>query len=90
MDLEKIVAVLNNPMRKRIIQLLAKKDMTAPEIFIKLGSESPKYRQSVNKALEKLKDSGLIEKYYSDQNKKLNYRLKNKIIGFDLEKMKDI
>lgn len=88
MKIEKIISVLNNSTRRKIIQLLAEKDMTAPEIFIKLGVDSPKYRQSINKALEKLKESNLIEKYYSDEKKNLNYHLKIKRIIIDIENMK--
>jgi Fe2+ or Zn2+ uptake regulation protein len=44
-----------------------------------------KYRESVYRALEKLVDSGLVEKCYI-KNKGLCYKLKVKIVKIDLSK----
>jgi len=87
MEILKLVKALNNQTRRKIIQLLCHKDMTAVELYKKLGDEAPKYRQSINKSLEILKESGIIHKYYSDKDKKLYYHMQYKKIIIDLEKM---
>ncbi len=87
MDLSKVIHCLNSETRRKIVKILSKGDLSAPEIFNKLGNSRPRYRQSVNKSLEILKSCDLIEKYYDDNKKILLYHLKYKNISVDLEKM---
>jgi Fe2+ or Zn2+ uptake regulation protein len=49
--------------------------MSAPQIYDELGKHAPRYRQSVNKALEILTECGLISKYYDKEKKALCYHL---------------
>ncbi|MBD3193376.1 MAG: hypothetical protein GF308_22260 [Candidatus Heimdallarchaeota archaeon] len=72
---------------RRILQLLSTEDMSAPQIYSRLGEHAPKYRQSVNKALEILRECGLIQKYYSEEQKGLFYHLKKKNYLVKLDSM---
>lgn len=87
MEMNKVIFALNSETRRKIIQLLYKEDMTAVEVFVKLKSSAPIYRQSINKALEILKECGLVEKYYDDNRKGLYYRLLKKEITLELKNM---
>lgn len=49
--------------------------MSAPQIYKELGKYAPKYRQSVNRALEMLREYGLVKKYYDNKNKAIYYHL---------------
>ena len=87
MNFEKVVYVLNSDLRRRIIRLLCNQDLTASEVFFRLKENAPKYRQSVNKALETLKESGLVRKYYDDTKKALYYGIVKKKLSLNLEDM---
>ena len=75
MKLQSFVKSLDNYRRQKILQLLVDKDMSASEIFKRLGDLSPKYRQSVNKSLDALENVGLVKKYYCSKNKSILYHL---------------
>ena len=62
--------------------------MSAPQVYEKLGKNAPKYRQSVNKALETLRECGLVTKYYSDENKAIYYHLGKKTYVLKIAEMK--
>lgn len=87
MRFEKVVYALNADLRRKIIRLLCNQDLTASEVFVKLKENAPKYRQSVNKALEILKESGLVKKYYDDTKKALYYGVVKKKLSVNLEDM---
>lgn len=75
MELENLLKGLNTATKRRIVQLLAKKDMSAPELYERLNGLAPKYRQSVNKPLDQLDSAGIVEKYYDKEKKALIYHL---------------
>ena len=87
MRLEKVIYALNSDLRRKILRLLCNEDMTASEVFLELKQDAPKYRQSVNKTLEILKESGLVRKYYNDTKKALYYRIVKKNLSMNLEEM---
>ena len=62
--------------------------MSAPQIRDKLGVYAPKYRQSVNKALEMLRECGLVTKYYDNENKAIYYRLMKKTYIVKIDEMR--
>lgn len=85
MHFERVVYALNVDLRRRIIRLLCSRDMTSSEVFFKLKENAPKYRQSVNKALEILKESGIVRKYYNDKKKAIYYGIVKKRLMLNLE-----
>lgn len=87
MHVDEVAQALSSPLKRRIITLLCDRDMTAVDVFRQLGEEAPRYRQSVNKALESLKQAGLVRKYYSDLKKELYYGIVKKRITIVLETM---
>jgi Fe2+ or Zn2+ uptake regulation protein len=88
MELDRFMRCMRSRMHRRILQMLAEEDMSAPQVYGKLGNYAPKYRQSVNKALELLRESGLLSKYYNAEKKKLCYHLIKKKYTIDLAEMK--
>jgi predicted transcriptional regulator len=88
MELDKFIRCMRSGMHRRILQMLANEDMSASQIYSKLGNYAPKYRQSVNKALELLRESGLLSKYYNAEKKKLYYRLIKEKYTINLAEMK--
>ena len=54
---------------------------------MELKDNAPKYRQSVNKTLEILKQSDLVKKYYDDTKKALYYGIIRKELRLNLENM---
>lgn len=87
MKIEEVAHALTSPLNREIIGLLCDQDMTAVEVFSRLGDSAPKYRQSVNKALEKLKRYGLVRKYYDDTRKGLYYGVTKKRLVLNMEDM---
>jgi len=87
MSVNAVAQALTSPLKRKIIALLCSRDMTAVEIFRHLRETAPKYRQSVNKALESLKEAGLVRKYYNDTRKQLYYGIIKKRIIIVLETM---
>jgi Fe2+ or Zn2+ uptake regulation protein len=88
MDLKRFISCLNSDARRRILQLLSEKDMSAPQIYRELGKYAPKYRQSVNKSLEMLREAGLVSKHYDNENKAIYFHLVKKTYIFEISKMK--
>lgn len=87
MNLEKTVFALKNDLRRRILKLLSKKPMTAKEISVALGENAPKYRQSINRSLEILREGQLVKKEYNEEKKVLYYSLRYSKIIIELENM---
>jgi Fe2+ or Zn2+ uptake regulation protein len=85
LDLAKVVSALNSSTRRKILSVLEKDHMTLQEIFEKLNKEGVevKYRESVYRALQKLVNAGLIEKFYEKQ-KGICYKLVMRKIEIDL------
>lgn len=85
MQIDKVIYGLNSNTRRKILKLLCKRDMTAPEIFKELKNGVPSYRQSVSKGLEILRECGLLIKYYDDEKKHLYYKITKKVITLRLD-----
>jgi len=66
MDIAKIISALNSELRREILKILAEKPYTVLEVRDKLKTKGMdvKYRETIYRALEKLVDAGLVEKYY--------------------------
>ena len=88
MELKSIIFCLNSETRRRILQLLSKRDMSAPQIFEELGTHAPKYRQSINKTLETMRNCGLVAKYYDNEKRGIYYHLIAKSIILEIDKLK--
>jgi Fe2+ or Zn2+ uptake regulation protein len=76
MDITKILAALNSELRREILMILAEESSTALEVLVKLKRKGleVKYRETVYRALEKLVDAELVEKFYVKE-KGICYRL---------------
>jgi len=75
-DLFKLITTLSH---RIILQELSKGPKTVMEIYHVLKNDkrlSIKNRESIYKALEKLRKVGIIEKFYDENNKNLFYKLK--------------
>jgi len=76
MDVGKVTASLNSKFRREILKTLFKQPMTVVEVLEELNKRriQVKYRETVYRALEKLSDAQLVEKYY-EKSKGLCYKL---------------
>ncbi|MGB9718729.1 MAG: ArsR/SmtB family transcription factor [Thermoproteota archaeon] len=85
MEPGKVISALNSEMRREILKIISEEPMTVIQVLEELKRRrfEVKYRETVYRALEKLLDAGLVEKYY-DQEKGLCYRIKAKLIAIDL------
>jgi len=86
MDVEKVIKALNSKTRRKILKILSTGPKNVKEISKILTEEysvNIKYRESVFKALEKLVEADLVEKFYK-KNKGILYRLKKEKITIDL------
>lgn len=90
-DIQKIKNIafnLNNLTKLHIINCLSDKDASNQEIFEAVKKPlGINYRSAIHSSLKDLQKSGLIEKYYDNDNNKITYRLIVRIINIDLEKM---
>ena len=67
--------------------LLNKEGMTVMDMFKKLqNSTQVKYRETIYRNLEVLKDAGLVNKFYTDE-KGICYKLNQTTIKIDLSKL---
>lgn len=76
MDLARIISALDSELRREILMILAEKPYTVLEVKDQLKSRGvdAKYRETVYRALEKLVDAELVEKFYVKE-KGLCYKL---------------
>lgn len=76
MDIAKIISALNSDLRREILKTLAERPYTVLEVLNKLKRKGldVKYRETVYRALEKLVDAELVEKFYAKE-KGLCYKL---------------
>jgi len=89
MDTKSVLHALNNDLRREILKILFRNgNSTVKEVYSSLKNNKPKYRQSVNKALDQLNEVGLVEKCYSTERKKIIYSIKFKEISICFEDMK--
>lgn len=91
MNIKKIAKAINNDLRIEIMEILSTRgELTVKEIHSSLSDNKPKYRQSVNKSLEILKEADLIKKSYNDKKKNIVYEIKSNRLVIDFDKMKVI
>lgn len=85
LDFEKVIAALGSSTRRRILVILGDNRLTLKEIFDRLSKAESlvKYRGSTFRALEKLVDAGLVNKFY-DNMKGICYKLLVRKIEIDL------
>jgi DNA-binding transcriptional ArsR family regulator len=84
MDIEKVAGALNSKTRRKILKILSDGAKNTKEISDLLESQYciSLYRESVFKALERLFEAELVEKYY-EKGRGLVYRLKREKITID-------
>lgn len=72
-------------MRREILKTISEEPMTVMQVLeeLKRRKFEVKYRETVYRALEKLLDAGLVEKYY-DPEKGLCYRIMVKLVTLNL------
>lgn len=87
MDIEKVIAALNSNLRREILRVIAGQTMTVIEVLKELNKRGleVKYRESVYRALEKLLDAGLVQKYYIKE-KGLCYKITLNRVLIDITK----
>jgi|YelNatPaOPRAMG01_1025707.scaffolds.fasta_scaffold183548_2 Fe2+ or Zn2+ uptake regulation protein len=86
MDFNKVISALNSNTRQQIIKILGRGPATVAEIFQEIKKNQRvglRYRESVYRALEKMVEAELIEKYY-EKDKGICYRLLTRKIKLDL------
>ncbi|MFQ5712163.1 MAG: hypothetical protein ACE5GD_10365 [Candidatus Geothermarchaeales archaeon] len=92
MDVDKVISALNSKTRRIILKALAKYHgypsdaLTVQELLSELSQDPTfdvKYRESIYKALERLVDSGLVEKHH-EKGRGMCYRTLKKKIEIDL------
>ncbi|RLF03709.1 MAG: hypothetical protein DRK00_08375 [Thermoprotei archaeon] len=66
MEVEKVASALNSELRREILKVLAGEPETALGVLNKLKERGIKvrYRETVYRALEKLVEANLVEKFY--------------------------
>jgi len=76
MDIAKVISALDSDLRREILKILAENSYTVLEVKSRLKSKGfdVKYRETVYRAIEKLVDAELVEKYYVKE-KGLCYKL---------------
>jgi Fe2+ or Zn2+ uptake regulation protein len=87
METDKVVSALNSELRREILKIISREPMTVIQVLEELRKRKfeVKYRESVYRALEKLFNSGLVEKCYIKE-RGLCYKLKASLIIIDLTK----
>lgn len=66
MDIAKVISALNSSMRREILKILVERPNTVIGVLSSLKKKSlnVKHRETVYRALEKLVDADLVEKFY--------------------------
>jgi len=84
---DKVIAALNSKRRREILSILVKEPMTVIQVLEELKKRKieVKYRETVYRALERLVDAGLVEKYY-EKERGLCYKLVVYSVIIDLKK----
>ena len=78
-----VARALASEIRLAILELLLNGPLTLTQIRAQLDDTSP-YRATFYRHLEKLKDAGLVEKFYDSQDKSLKYKLRDTQLTFEL------
>jgi DNA-binding transcriptional ArsR family regulator len=75
---------LSHKLRLRILEYLAGRESTVKEVYESLGDI--KYRDTVFRHLETLKEAGLVIKFYDDETKALKYKIAVRTVRIGLTK----
>ena len=87
MDAAKVFSALNSVLRREILKILVGTSYTVKEVLNSLRKKGldVKYRETVYRALEKLVDSEIIEKFYVKE-RGLCYTLSSDHITIEISK----
>jgi Fe2+ or Zn2+ uptake regulation protein len=87
MDIGKVASALDSDLRREILKILATNPNTVLDVVNELRRRKfkVKYRETVYRALEKLVDAGLVEKYY-DRERGLCYKASMTSLTIDIAK----
>jgi|SRR5690606_29400129 len=86
-----IVRALDNPVRISMIKILlpSREGMTVKDMLAVLKDTNQiRYRETVYRNLEVLKDAGLVEKFYVE-DRGICYRIRRKKVQIDLTKLEE-
>ena len=88
MEAETLGKVLKSKMRRKLVREMSERplDVSSALSLLNSGTEEEKYRQTVYRCLEDIKESGMAEKYYDSGS--LKYRLKCQTVEIDLKSMR--
>lgn len=76
MDSAKVISALGSELRREVLKILVKRPCTVLEVLmsLKMKGFDVKHRETVYRALEKLVDAELVDKYY-EKEKGICYEL---------------
>jgi Fe2+ or Zn2+ uptake regulation protein len=88
MEISNVISALNSELRRQILSALSTGPMTVGQVLEEMRKRTTgaRYRETVYRALEKLVDSELVQKYY-EKEKGLLYKLS--VIKLTIEITKD-
>jgi len=83
----KVFSALASSTRLAILQLLANTPLNVGEILELLNQRGIQisHRESVYRAVEKLRKAGLVDKLYDNERKSLLYKIKYKKLIYDFQ-----
>ena len=84
---EEVLSALDSKTRIEILRILAAGPANVAGVLGELGRKEfgTKYRESVFRALEKLANAGLVEKYYDNEKRGIRYRLLKTRVEIDFK-----
>jgi DNA-binding PadR family transcriptional regulator len=76
MDITKVISAMDSELKRETLKVLAERPNNVSGVMQRLKTKgfNVKYRETIYRALEKLVESGLVEKYY-EHEKGLCYKL---------------
>ena len=87
MEVIAVGKALSSETRIRILRLLSERARLSSETFERYGEEydDEKRRETIYRELENLVETGLLAKEYNETAGRIEYRLRNRRLLFDLE-----
>ena len=87
-DIISLAKILHSKTCLVILNFLSKQNASNQDIYDKLKNKIDiEYRSSVFEALKRIKNAGLVEKYYDDDDNQIKYKLKFNHVSLDLNTM---
>ena len=87
-DIITIARILKSKTCLVILHFLTENTASNQEIYEKLKNRvNIEYRSSIFEALKRIKEAGLVEKYYDDETNQIKYKLKVRNISLNFETM---